>query len=605
MIAQLLARHFRIPGIVVLLAAGVLLGPDVAGIVRPSELGGALNTLVGFAVAVILFEGGIQLNIRRLRRQASSIRRLVTLGAVITALGGALTGRFIMQCEWTPSILFGTLVIVTGPTVINPLLRRIRVRQNLSTVLMAEGVFVDAVGAIIAVVALETVLSPSGGSLSSGLQHFALRLSFGIAIGALVGFALSVLLRFEFLVPDGLENALTLSLVLALFQLCNLWVPESGIMAVTVAGVVIGNSKTRALEDLKDFKEQLTVLLIGMLFVLLAADIRVDDIAAVGPRGILAVLALMLVVRPMNVFASTIRSGLNFQEKAFLAWMAPRGIVAAAIASLFAQRLDAAGIAGGIEIRTLVFCVIAATVVIQGLSGGMVAGLLGVRRPSNSGYVILGASPLGITLAQVLKDSGQEVVLLDSNPAACAAAQAAGHRVLFGNALSDSLLLRAQPDSRAGCLAVTPNEEINLIFARRCKETFKVANVWAALKSGRNSVTPQMVSKVGAHVLFGRPRRTELWSIRTERNLTTLETWVAGDKTTLAPTADREAAETHKTFLPLAVKRGKRTTPIGNNLEFNKGDEVSIIIFRGKYPETVEWLQSRSWLRVDPIDPIA
>jgi hypothetical protein len=387
--------------------------------------------------------------------------------------------------------------------------------------------------------------------------------------------------------------------VLALFQLCNLLVPESGIMAVTVAGVVIGNIKTRVLEELKEFKEQLTVLLIGMLFILLAADIRVADIVAVGGRGVVAVLALMLVVRPINIMVSTHRSSLTFKEKSFLAWMAPRGIVAAAVASLFAQRLDAAGISGGTEIRTMVFCVIAATVAIQGLSGGLVAGLLGVQRPSNSGYVILGASPLGIALAQIFKNSGQEVVLLDSSPAACTAAAAAGHRVLFGNALSDSLLMRAQPDSRAGCLAVTPNEEVNLMFARRCKETFKVPNVWVALKSGRASITPMMVDKLGAHILFGRARRTDLWSVRIERGLTVLETWVADDKISLAESSDQPSSAMLKSFLPLAVKRNKQIAPVGDKLSFNKGDEVSLLVFRPQASEVAEWLRSHSWHRDD------
>ena len=191
MLAQALARHLRIPGIVLLLAAGVLLGPDLLGIVRPDSLGDGLQMLVGFAVAVILFEGGLNLNLRRLRREALSIRRLATWGAIVTAVGGALAARLLLDWSWTLSALFGTLVIVTGPTVINPLLRRIRVNPNLATVLEAEGVLVDAIGAIVAIVALEVALSPSGESLALGSWHLLSRLGFGAILGTVTGLLLA------------------------------------------------------------------------------------------------------------------------------------------------------------------------------------------------------------------------------------------------------------------------------------------------------------------------------------------------------------------------------------------------------------------------------
>lgn len=395
MVAQSIARHLRIPGIVLLLAAGVVLGPDVLGVIDTSSLGSALQVLVGFAVAVILFEGGLNLSLAALRRQVGVIPRLITVGALVTAIGGTLLARFIMDWSWSLSALFGALVVVTGPTVITPLLRRIKVTHKVETILEAEGVLIDAVGAVLAVVTLEVVLSFSAASLAEGVVRLIQLLGFGLLAGTFGGLAIAFLLRFRKIVPDGFENVLTLSLVLALFQGCNTWMAESGIMAVTVAGIVVGNVRTRALRDLMEFKEQLTMMFIGLLFVLLAADVRVQDVLDLGWPGVLTVAGLMFLVRPINIWLCTLGSDLTRKEKAFLAWLAPRGVVAAAVASLFAQTLDNAGMAGGRELRALVFLVIAITVNVQGSTGGLVASMLGLRRATRRGYLILGANALG------------------------------------------------------------------------------------------------------------------------------------------------------------------------------------------------------------------
>ena len=311
-IAQSLAHHLRIPGIVILLGTGVLLGPDGAGIIAPSSLGHALSALTGFAVAIILFEGGLSLNLRRLRRAGPAIRNLLTAGALITALGGALAAKFALDWPWKTAFLFGTLVIVTGPTVVTPLLRRLKVERRVSTTLEAEGVFIDAIGAIIAVVALEVAISASAG-VAAGLLDIALRLVVGCVLGLIGGALLAVLLRTRHVVPEGLENITTLALVIALFFVADALLPETGLPAVTVAGVVVGNARTPLHEELQEFKEQLTVMLIGLLFVLLAADVRLADVAALGWAGFWTVAVLMLVVRPINVWVSTLGTDMNWR----------------------------------------------------------------------------------------------------------------------------------------------------------------------------------------------------------------------------------------------------------------------------------------------------
>ena len=302
LLTQALAHHLRVPGIILLLFVGVCLGPDGAELIIPETLGDGLHTLVGFAVAIILFEGGMCLHLDRIRKEVSSIRRLITFGAVITAIGGTLAAKaFMPEWSWKISALFGSLVVVTGPTVVSPLLKRLRVKRSVSTVLEAEGVLIDAIGAIGAVVALEIAIQPTGQQLAEGGKNVLLGLGLGCLIGFIGGFILTGILRFRNLIPEGLEKVFTLTATLALFQISNHLVHESGIAAVTVAGMVVGNARFHVLRDLHAFKEQLTLMLIGMLFILLAADVRVTDVAALGWPGIMVVFTLMFVVRPLSL----------------------------------------------------------------------------------------------------------------------------------------------------------------------------------------------------------------------------------------------------------------------------------------------------------------
>lgn len=594
MFAQALARHLKIPGIVLLLGMGVLLGPDGLGFVRPGTLHESMHSLVGFAVAVILFEGGMNLSLARMRKEARSIRQLVTWGALVTAVGGALAVRLTLRWEWELCILFGTLVMVTGPTVINPLLRRIKVKERVATVLEAEGILVDAIGAIVAVVTLEVVLNPAPLSVTGGAWPLVSRLAFGAFFGAAGGLAIAALLRNEQAVPEGLESVFTLSLAIALFQVSNAIVSEAGILAVIVAGIVVGNSPVRVLGDLREFKEQLTVLFVGLLFVLLAADVRLAEVRSLGWAGLATVLALMFIVRPLNILAGTVGSDLTWREKLFLSWLAPRGIVAAAVSSLFAQTLDEEGIAGGDQLRALVFLVIAVTVVVQGLTGGWVASWLGLRRASNSGYVILGANDLARAMGQALRHGGEEVVLIDSNQDACSAAEEEGFRVLHGSGMDPGIQQKAELDTRAGCLGLTSNEEVNLLFARRSRKDFKVPRVWVAVRRGHLGVSGEVVRRLGGHVLFARPAEVPAWTRRLERGEASLERWrllevpTAADRSPVAP-------DLQGLLLPLAVERGKKVFPLDEGVTFQRGDRLYAAVIEDRREQVGDWLRQSGW----------
>ena len=529
MLAQVGSKHLGLPGIVLLLLSGIIFGPDVLNWIRPESLGIGLQILVGFAVAIILFEGGMNLRISRIKRERAAIRGLITLGALTTLIGGTLATLLFLGWDFRTSILFGTLIIVTGPTVISPLLKKIRIHHGVSTILEAEGILLDAIGAIIAVVALEIAISPSGLSFVKGLYHIVSRLAVGGLFGIIGGASLILLFRFRNLIPNGLENVFILSWILALFQLSNTASPESGIAAVTIAGMTIGNSKTYIQQDILEFKEQLTVLMIGMLFILLAADVRLSDVQNLGLNGIVVVLFLILVVRPISVFIGTNRSTLDTPHKLLLSWIAPRGIVAAAIASLFVFELDRHGF-DGTQLRALVFLLIIITVLSAGLTGGWVASVLDLKRKSQSGWIILGAHEVARTLSRLLKQSGNEIICIDEDPQSCLLAENEGIKVFFGNALEERTLQRAEPDSRKGIIALSGNEEVNYIFSQRAKHLSKEMDVLIGIKDSFEGITPEMINETGGKIPFGRSADMDFWSslIRQKKTTYSSYTYIGG-----------------------------------------------------------------------------
>ncbi len=594
-VAQGIARHANVPGIVILLLFGVLLGPDVANVIRPEAMGAGLKAVVGFAVAIILFEGGLNLNIKHLVHQALPIRRLVTVGAVVTALGGAIAAKLFMGWGWQLSFLFGTLVIVTGPTVITPLLRRIKVRHNVEIILEAEGIFIDAVGATIAVVALEVVLAPRDETLGKLILGVLGRVGVGTAVGLIGGAILAVLLRWKKVVPEGLHNILSLAMAVATFHIADGLQHEAGIIAAIVAGMVVGNTRSYVLKELKHFQDQLTILLIATLFVLLAADVRMSDVQAVGLPGVGCVLFLMFVVRPATVFASTYKTNLETREKLFLSWLGPRGIVAAAVASLFATALAGSGdfaVADAKQMQALVFLVIALTVVLQGGTGQIVADLLKVRRKQNEGYLLLGANGLGRRFGDLLRSAGESVMFIDANAKCCQKAEAAGFEVFHGNALDDDVLAKVEAESRIACIGITPSEDTNFLFARRVHEGFRGPELYVALETEEKGVTDRMVVDEGHHVLFGTEFDLRIWAHHFEWGDAAVERWRYGAE------AD-DILEVYRSpggiALPMAAFRKGRILLIEQTFKAQVGDVVEFAVVSAHADEAHAWLSAGGW----------
>ncbi|MEZ4328887.1 MAG: cation:proton antiporter [Polyangiales bacterium] len=597
MLGQTVAHHLRLPGIVALLVLGVAFGPDGANLVQPALLGDGLASLVGFAVAVILFEGGMSLDLRRLKRSGRAIRRLVTVGALVSMVLGMILVAVVLGWGWQRSLLFGTLVIVTGPTVVTPLLRRLKVKKPVSTVLEAEGVLIDAVGAITAAVALEVVLSPSDQGVLLAGPVIVGRLFFGVAVGMLGGALIALLLRFRGLVPEGLETVMTLSLAVLVFEASNAVVHESGIAAVTVAGLVVGNSRTHVARELREFKEQLTALFIGMLFVLLVADVRLADIFALGTGGVLVAVGTIAVVRPVSVALSTMGTDLTARERAFVAWLGPRGIVAAAVASLFAYALDAAEIPGGRELSSLVFLVIAVTVGWAALTGGLAAHVLGLRRKSGDGWVVVGGSTLARELCKLLAREGGEVMALDNDPNNIRALEADNVRAMQGNALEENTHLRAQLSTRTGAIAVTANEEVNYLFGEKTRLHYRDIRFAIGLSKWEHGVSPEMIDDFGGEVLFAGAVDVPLWSGRLDAKSCSVA-WYRFTGNRKSPPLGT-GGESNPPYVPLVLVHRKTVEPITSRSRFRRGTTIAILVDGARAEAADVELAKRGWTPVE------
>lgn len=475
--AQWLAWRVRLPAILPLLLVGFLVGP-VLRLVDPSELIGELFfPEISLAVGLILFEGGLTLRLSQIREMRSVVFNLVTVGALITWLGSALATYLILGLSPGFSLLFGALIIVTGPTVIGPLLRNVRPTVNIANVLKWEGILIDPIGALVAVLVFEfLIIGDQQAALSQSLVLLGKFITVGSLAGVLGGFVVAYILRRRF-VPDYLVNVTTLTVVFATFTAASSLAHESGLLAAVVMGMVLGNSNL-PIEGLLSFKEDLSVLLISILFVTLAAEVELGLLLTTLSWPVLLLIAtIVLVIRPLNVFVSTLRSPLSIREKLFLSWIAPRGIVAASVSSLFAIRLQDAHT--GIEALTpLVFIVILSTVTLNSLTAKPLANLLGVAEPDAQGFLILGSHAFARTIAKFMQGEGFNVALADTNWAHVAAARNEGLYAYHGSPLSDRSDDELRLTGIGKLLALTPNDEANALTALKYTREFGSNNVY-------------------------------------------------------------------------------------------------------------------------------
>ncbi len=414
-----LADRLKVPSIALLLLGGVLLGPQVLGWVQPEmmEEGHLLEVVIAMAVSIILFEGGLTLDITGFQRAPRAIFFMLTVGVAITWLGAALGVYLLFGVERDLALLAGSLLIVTGPTVVSPILRRVGVRERIKQVLYWEGVLVDAVGVFVALLCLQWATLPPQDHEMFPVGYLALRFLVGLFAGFLVGLLLGQALKREWIPREHVNIAVLSTAVLAL-ALSNLILPEAGILSVIVAGLTVSAQKPPQLRELKRFKLELTELSIGTVFILLAARLQLDSFLAYGWRLPALLLVVVLVLRPLNVFFSTLRQNFSTREKLFMGWLAPRGIVAASMAVLFTLKLRQAGKLDDDPqlLETITYAVIATTVLLQGLSAPWVARKLGLKKSDKGTLLAVGEPVLVGPLARSLRQAGVATLVVNNAP---------------------------------------------------------------------------------------------------------------------------------------------------------------------------------------------
>jgi len=487
--AQWLAWRIKVPAILPLIIIGLLVGPistlftgdgnyfttTGSKIIDGDAIfqGKVLFDVVSLAVALILFEGGLTLKLSEVKVLGKAVRNIIVIGSVVTMAGGTVAAMLIMDFTVQTSLLFGALIIVTGPTVIGPILRNVKPNFNITTILKWEGILIDPVGALIAILTYEFIISGTAGSQIGwiALKTFAITIAVGISIGWAMAWIGKLLINKE-LIPKYLQNIVILALVITTFALSNSIQHESGLLAVTIMGMALTNMKTLNIKEIISFNEDLVIILISFLFVLLSSRIDIVDIELVLTlKSFLLFAVVVFVLRPLSVFLSTWGTNLTLNEKIFLSYICPRGIVTAAVASIFSISLlqskdyiiplDEASM-----LLPLVFLVIVGTVVLQGLTGKAVARLLGVTRKEPNGVVFLSADESARFVAKILQKYNIPVLLADTSMANTREATMQQIPVYEGSILNEEAWEEVDFAQYGQLWAMTPNAEINALACK-------------------------------------------------------------------------------------------------------------------------------------------
>lgn len=583
-LAQVIADRLRLPSIVFLLIFGVLVGPGVLGWIDTSVYGAGLPAIVTIAVALILFEGGLQLHHLDLAAVGRSVRNLVTVGAAVTVIGATLAAHALAGIPWPMAFLFGAIVSVTGPTVINPLLDRVRVNRRIDTILRGEGIVIDPIGAVLAVVVLELIVAE--GSAWSGMLDMVRRMGTGVAMGLGGGWLLGRVLRLRGGIPSELKNLVVLAWVLALFAASEALAGESGLAAVVIAGMAVRRESIPRKNQLRRFKGELSILFISILFILLSAHLPLSRLLAVGWGGVATVVVLMWVVRPLNVLVSTWRSDLTWRERLFIMWISPRGVVAISIASFIAIQLEAgtpalaaAGLTGtdGEALLALVFLTIAITVLVQGFTAGTVSRALGVHAEAGEYAVVVGANSLGRTLAGLLQRHDWKPLLVDSNPRRVARARAAGLAAVVGNSLDSEVLEEARVDEATMLVALTANQAVNFLVAKVALDEHHATAVYPVLVDLETGAHEDLMADLGGRLAFGRRIDVVRWNQDIDRNEARVVEFDPGDGLSGKRLSELDLPEE---VLPILTVRDGRASLCHAESRWMDGDRVVALATR-------------------------
>lgn len=486
-IAQWMAWRLKLPAILPLILIGLLVGPiatlyteDGSKLIEPIWNGEkglfpgeGLYYFVSLAISIILFEGGLTLKRSEIANVGPVITKLITIGTIVTFFGAGIAAHYIFDLTWQMAFLFSALIIVTGPTVITPILRNIPLKKDVSAVLKWEGILIDPIGALVAVLVFEFISVGEGSAFTkTALIEFGKILLFGFTFGFTFAHALAFVIKRNW-IPHYLMNVVSLSVVLLVFVESDLFAHESGLLAVVVMGMVMGNIDLPNLKELLYFKESLSVLLISILFILLAANINISDMQLIFNWKTVALFAVIVfLIRPLGVFLSTLGSTMKLNEKMFIGWVGPRGIVAAGIASLFGSKLIVRGEPGAEYITPLVFMVVLGTVLLNATTARLFAKLVGVFLKKSEGILIIGASKVSRLIGSYLKKNNRHVVLIDNNQTNVEKAKKLGIEAIAANIYSDNLTDNIELNDMGYLMALTGNSDINKFAIDKFRKQF-------------------------------------------------------------------------------------------------------------------------------------
>lgn len=473
--AQWLATWLRFPALLLLLLTGLLIGPVARELSLPFAIdprllfGDLMKPLVRLSVAVVLFEGGMTLRFGEARRHGRELRRLILSGLFVGFGATTLAGVYIGDLSWATAATLGAILVVTGPTVILPMLRTARIALRPATLLKWEGIINDPFGAILALFVVEIAIQFGGAgpvSVGSVIWTFAWTGAVAGIIGYLAARGLGKALD-EGWIAESLKSPVLLASVLVVFAVCEQLHHETGLLAVTVMGLVFANIENHSVEDIRHFKEQITTLLVSTLFIVLAADLRAGTIDELVGRRLVLIGAILFVIRPLVATVALAGSEIPWKERLFLGWIGPRGVVAAAVAATFGPDLAAAGFEDGPLLVPLVFGVILSTVLLHGLSIRPLARRLGLAAKEGNGILIVGASTWVIALAQALVRAGAHVVIADTRYRHVSKARQEGIEVHFGDVMSEEATMELPMERVSWVFGATEDESYNALTCLR------------------------------------------------------------------------------------------------------------------------------------------
>lgn len=568
--SQWVAWRFQLPAIVLMSIAGLLAGP-LLGIISPeNSFGDLFKPFISLAVAIILFEGSLNLNFKEIRGFSKPVGRIVTFGALIAWLGGSLAVHYVAGLSWAVAFVIGGLFIVTGPTVILPMLRQAKLNARPATILKWEGIIVDPFGALLALFAFQFVLFAIGDETAAAFGLFFLAALFAIVLGAGAGFGMGRMFE-KGQIPEFLKSPMVFGVVLLVFVVSDLIMHETGLLAVTAMGMMMANMNITSINDMRHFKENISVLLISSVFVMLTASLSLDLLMEIFNWRIAAfVLTMLFIVRPLSIWVSTIGTELSWKEKTLIGWIAPRGIVALTVSGYFANVLLDAGFEDAEILTALTFALVFSTVVAHGFTIGWVGRKLGLASSEAPGVLIIGGSRFTTSFAKVLKDMDIKVMIMDSSWGRLYKARQAGLPTFTAEILSEHTEYEVDLTPYEMMIVATETDSYNALVVNNFVPEMGRPNLYqTAIHTGDPS---DFHSSLGGRTLFGNDWNIHELDWKVETGYTMRKTQI-----TEQFTYDEFILRSIEGTIPLFIKRAQgklEFLTVGSEIEPKEGDTL-------------------------------